>query len=87
MALVKEIRARSSPVKPLTAGREQPTTEVWKQNARPGLGPRVAWYFGLTVMQIPSLGDLEPNNVLAVIASLNAAVLGGWLLVQIALET
>jgi hypothetical protein len=38
-------------------------------------------------MQIPSLGDLEPNNVLAVITSLNATVLGGWLLVQIALET
>jgi len=47
----------------------------------------VAWYFGLTVVQIPSLGDLEPNDVLAAIASLNATVLGVWLLVQIALET
>jgi hypothetical protein len=44
-------------------------------------------YFGLRVMQVPSLGELEANDVLAAIASFTATALGGWLLVQIARET
>jgi hypothetical protein len=44
-------------------------------------------HFGLTVMQVPSLGDLEANDVLVATMSFVAVVGGGWLLLKIALKT
>jgi hypothetical protein len=47
----------------------------------------IGMHFGLTVMQVPSLGDLEANDVLVATMSFVAVVVGGWLLLKIALTT